>query len=54
MQRALGQFESEVLKVVLTVDAHQRVGVKNLSGLTLMNVGSLTDLRAVLHGGIAA
>jgi uncharacterized protein (DUF58 family) len=54
VQRALGQFETEVLKVVLTVDAYQRVGVRNLGGLTLMNVGTLTDLRAVLLGGIAA
>ena len=54
VQRALGQFENEVVKVVLTVDPTERVGVKNVAGLTLANVATLTDLRAVLLGGIAA
>lgn len=54
VQRALGRFETEVLKVALTVDSRQQVGVKNLGGLTLMNIHGLTDLRAVLAGVMAA
>jgi uncharacterized protein (DUF58 family) len=54
LQRALGRFENEVLKVALTVDATQRVGVKNVGGLVLLNVHGLGDLRAVLAGVVAA
>ena len=54
VQRALGQFEHEVHKVVLTVDPGQQVGVKSVAGLTMMGIRDLTDLRAVLIGGIAA
>jgi uncharacterized protein (DUF58 family) len=54
VQRALGRFETEVLKVALTIDSRQRVGVKNVGGLTLMNIHRLDDLRAVLAGVMAA
>ena len=54
MQRALGRFESEVLRVALTIDRDQRVGVKNVGGITLMNIHALGDLRAVLMGVMAA
>ena len=54
VQRALGQFEHEVHKVVLTVDPQQQVGVKTVAGLTMMGIRDLTDLRPVLLGGIAA
>jgi uncharacterized protein (DUF58 family) len=53
-QRALGRFEQEVLKVVLTIDRRERVGVKNVAGLVLMNLHDLADLRAVLMGSLAA
>jgi hypothetical protein len=51
-QRALGQFEMEVHKVVLTVDASEQVGVKHVAGITLLNLRRLEDLRAVLVGGL--
>lgn len=54
VQRALGQFENEVLKVCLTIDPRERLGVKNVGGLTLMNIHQLVDLRAVLAGVLAA
>ena len=54
VQRALGQFENEVLKVCLTIDPKERLGVKNVGGLTLMNIHTLVDLRAVLMGVVAA
>ena len=54
VQRALGRFESEVLRVALTIDRDQRVGVKNVGGITLMNIHALGDLRAVLMGVMAA
>ena len=38
VQRALGRFETEVLRVALTIDRDQRVGVKNVGGITLMNI----------------
>ncbi|KRF23257.1 DUF58 domain-containing protein [Phycicoccus sp. Soil803] len=53
VQRALGRFESEVLRVALTIDRDQRVGVKNVGGITLMNIHALGDLRAVLVGVMA-
>ena len=52
VQRALAQFETEVHKVVLTVDARERVGVKHVAGLTLLNISELDDLRAVLVSGL--
>ena len=54
VQRALGRFETEVLRVALTIDRDQRVGVKNVGGITLMNIHALGDLRAVLMGVTAA
>ena len=53
-QRALGQFETEVHKVVLTVDATAEVGIKKIGGLTLLSIRDLEDLRAVLVGGLVA
>ena len=52
VQRALAQFETEVHKVVLTVDARERVGVKHVAGLTLLTIREIEDLRAVLVGGL--
>jgi uncharacterized protein (DUF58 family) len=52
-QRALGRFESEVLRVALTIDRDQRVGVKHIAGITLMNIHGIGDLRAVLMGVMA-
>ena len=52
MQRALGQFEMEVHKVVLTRRPGQQVGVKHVAGLTLLTIRELEDLRAVLVGGL--
>ena len=54
VQRALGRFESEVLRVALTIDRDQQVGVKNVGGITLMNIHALGDLRPVLMGVNAA
>lgn len=54
VQRALGRFETEVLRVALTIDRDQRVGVKNVGGITLMNIHGLADLPAVLMGVMAA
>ena len=54
VQRALGQFETEVLRVALTIDRDERMGVKNVGGITLMNIHELGDLRAVLMGVMAA
>ncbi len=53
-RRALGQFETEVHKVVLTVDGTQDVGVKKVGGLTLLSIRHLEDLRAVLVGGLVS
>ena len=54
VQRALGQFEPEVYRWPSPIDRDQRVGVKNVGGLTLMNIHDLADLRAVLMGVMAA
>lgn len=54
VQRALGRFETEVLRVALTIDRDQRVGVKNVGGTTLLNIHGLADLPAVLMGVTAA
>ena len=53
-QRALGQFETEVHKVVLTVDGARPVGVQKVAGLTLLTIRDLEDLRAVLVGGLVS
>jgi uncharacterized protein (DUF58 family) len=50
-QRALGQFELEVTKVVLTIDAAQQTGVQRLGGLVRLNIRRIEDLRAVLASG---
>ena len=50
-QRALGQFELEVTKVVLTIDAAQQTGVQHLGGLVRLNIRRIEDLRAVLASG---
>ena len=54
LRRALGQFEMEVHKVVLTVDGSQDVGVKHVGGLTLLSIRDLEDLRSVLVGGLVS
>ena len=54
VQRAMGQFETEVHKVVLTVDGSAPVGVRHVAGLTLLSIGVLDDLGAVLVGGLTA
>ncbi|MGO4340502.1 DUF58 domain-containing protein [Pedococcus sp. 2YAF34] len=50
-QRALAQFELEVTKVVLTIDAAQQTGVQHLGGLVRLNIRRIEDLRAVLASG---
>ena len=50
-QRALGQFELEVNKIVLTIDAMEQTGVQHLGGLTRLNIRRIQDLRAVLASG---
>ena len=54
LRRALGQFETEVHKVVLVVDGTQAVGVKHVGGLTLLSIRDLEDLRSVLVGGLVS
>ena len=53
-QRALAQFEVEVNKVVLTVDALERTGVQHLGDITRLNIRRIQDLRAVLASGALA
>ncbi|KQU68188.1 DUF58 domain-containing protein [Phycicoccus sp. Root101] len=50
-QRALAQFELEVRKVVLTIDAMEETGIQHLGGLTRLNIRRIQDLRAVLASG---
>jgi uncharacterized protein (DUF58 family) len=50
-QRALDQFELEVNRIVLTIDAMQPTGVQHLGGLTRLNIRRIQDLRAVLASG---
>ncbi len=50
-QRALAQFELEVNKIVLTIDAMEPTGVQHLGGLTRLNIRRIQDLRAVLASG---
>ncbi|WP_392543716.1 DUF58 domain-containing protein [Oryzobacter telluris] len=51
VQRTLGQFEPEVIKVAIVVDDHEQVGVHRLGDLVLLHVRELTDLRRVLFAG---
>ena len=54
VQRTLGQFEPEVIKVAIVVDDHEQVGVHRLGDLVLLHVRELTDLRRVLFAGALA
>ena len=54
VQRTLGQFEPEVIKVAVIVDDHEQVGVHRLGDLVLLHVRELTDLRRVLFAGALA
>lgn len=54
IQRALGQFETEVGKVAIVVDPHAEVGVRRAAGLHVLTIGALTDLRRVLLSGVVA
>ncbi len=54
LQRTLGQFEPEVIKVVIVVDDAVQVGVHRVGDLVLLHVRELTDLRRVLFSGALA
>ncbi len=54
VQRTLGQFEPEVIKVAIVVDDHEQVGVHRLGDLVMLHVRELTDLRRVLFAGALA
>ncbi|MEO6019265.1 MAG: DUF58 domain-containing protein [Knoellia sp.] len=54
VQRALAQFEVEVIKVALVIDPDARVGVRRAGGLTILTVRQLADLRLVLFSGVLA
>lgn len=54
VQRALAQFEVEVIKVALVIDPDAQVGVRRAGGLTILTVRELTDLRRVLFSGVLA
>ncbi len=54
LQRTLGQFEPEVIKVAIVVDDHEQVGVHRVGDLVLLHVRELTDLRRVLFAGALA
>ena len=54
LQRTLGQFEPEVIKVVIVVDDHEQVGVHRVGELVMLHVRELTDLRRVLFSGALA
>jgi uncharacterized protein (DUF58 family) len=54
LQRTLGQFEPEVIKVALVVDADQQVGVHRVGDLVMLHVRELPDLRRVLFSGALA
>lgn len=54
IQRALGQFETEVGKVAIVVDPHAEVGVRHAAGLYILTIRALTDLRRVLLAGVVA
>ncbi|KGN31177.1 hypothetical protein N802_04940 [Knoellia sinensis KCTC 19936] len=51
VQRALAQFEVEVIKVALVIDPDAQVGVRSAAGLTILTVRELADLRRVLFSG---
>ena len=51
VQRALAQFEVEVIKVALVIDPDAQVGVRSAGGLTILTVRELADLRRVLFSG---
>ncbi|MGL5819076.1 MAG: DUF58 domain-containing protein [Phycicoccus sp.] len=51
VQRTLGQFEPEVVKVALVVDPDIPVGVRRLGELVILHVRDLSDLRRVLFAG---
>jgi len=54
LQRTLGQFEPEVIKVAIVVDDDQQVGVHRVGDLVLLHVRELPDLRRVLFSGALA
>ena len=54
VQRALSQFEVEVIKVALVIDPDAQVGVRHAGGLTILTVRELADLRRVLFSGALA
>lgn len=54
VQRALGQFEVEVIKVAIIVDPDEGVGLRRLGNVTLLNIRELADLRRVLFSGALA
>lgn len=54
VQRALAQFEVEVIKVALVIDPDAQVGVRRAGGLTILTVRELTDVRRVLFSGVLA
>lgn len=54
VQRALAQFEVEVIKVALVIDPDAQVGVRRAGGLTILTVRELADLRRVLFSGALA
>ena len=51
VQRALGQFEVEVIKVAIIVDPDEGVGLRRLGNVTLLTIRELADLRRVLFSG---
>jgi hypothetical protein len=54
IQRALGQFEVEVVKVAIVVDPDEGVGVRRIGDVTMLSVRELADLRRVLFAGVLA
>ncbi|MFC7485547.1 DUF58 domain-containing protein [Knoellia sp. CPCC 206453] len=54
VQRALAQFEVEVIKVALVIDPDAQVGVRRGAGLTILTVRELSDVRRVLFSGVLA
>lgn len=52
LQRALGQFASEVRKVVVMIDPTSEPGIKSASGLTILTLAELGDLRRLLATGV--
>ena len=54
LQRTLGQFEPEVIKVVIVVDDEEQVGVHRVGDVVLLHVRELPDLRRVLFSGALA